>query len=96
MARKRWFMLENDFSQRVLATIVRLDTERIASNATARNAEVKSIIVKLLIGHCAAQAPVMATNTSADLMEQHIASVSSVFTPEDSIQQDGSTFQDED
>jgi hypothetical protein len=95
MVRKRGFMLDNEFAQLVLATIVRLDTERIASEATDRNAEMKSIIVKLLIVHCAAQAPVMATNNSAELTEQHRESVSSVFAPGESIQQDGSTSQDE-
>jgi hypothetical protein len=88
-------MLNNDLAQLVLATIVRVDTERIASDATARNAEMKSIIVKLLIVHCAAQAPVMATNKSAELTEQRRASVSSVFTPGESMLQDGSTSQDE-
>jgi hypothetical protein len=95
MVRKGGSMLDNELAQLVLATIVRLDTERIASEATDRNAEMKPIIVKLLIVHCVAQAPVMVTNNFAGLTEQHRESVSSVFTQGESIQQDGSISQNE-
>jgi hypothetical protein len=64
MARKRGFIPNDDLAQLVLATIVRLD-RRIASEATAHNGEMNSIIAKLLILHCAAQALVMMTNNSA-------------------------------
>lgn len=95
VVRRHGVVLDNDVVQLVLATIVRLDTERIASEATAHNAEMKSIIVKLLVVHCAAQAPVMARIPSAERSEQRRASASSVSTPGESIQQDGTTSQDE-
>jgi hypothetical protein len=88
-------VLDNDVVQLVLATIVRLDTEQISSEATARNAEMKSIIVKLLVVHCAVQAPVIATIPSVERSEQRRVSASSVSTPGESIQQDGTTSQDE-
>jgi hypothetical protein len=95
VVRRHGVVLDNDVVQLVLATIVRLDTERIASEATACNAEMKSIIVKPLVVHCAAQAPVRARIPSVEHSEQRRAPASSVSTPGESIQQDGTTSQEE-